>query len=283
MLLEAFTLQQDQLTPAGSVSCAAAPQHHQLAWMLDGLLVLICGQHLRLCRLQPLQLLPVMFQRPSLLHTASATNLSYVLPAVAASPHGVAVAAVVQAGPGRPGSSSSSRLLVYNVPQHPADSGSSAVEAAAGRLLWVLMQHRHCWDVVQQVLLIRSGPGSSSTSSSSPPTGSSSVDEQAISEVLRLVDAKLAVQQLTLKSSFSVRWDAVKLAVLDLIPSSIARTVSMDLRLRFMSHLLRPVFDVVREVSSWVGGAADAVLLLAGAVLLLAGAVLLLAGWPSSF
>eukprot|EP00775_Hariotina_reticulata_P011252 gene11252-11401_t len=122
-LLEAFTLQQDQLVPAGSVGCAGGGHHHQLAWMLDGLLVMT-----------------------------------------------------------------------------------------------------------------------------------------AVSEVLRLVDSKLAAQQLTLKSSFSVRWDSVKLAVLDGIPDSIARTVSIDLRLRFLSHLLKPVFDVVREVSC-LGAAADAVLL----------------------
>ncbi|WIA34349.1 hypothetical protein OEZ86_012687 [Tetradesmus obliquus] len=58
------------------------------------------------------------------------------------------------------------------------------------------------------------------------------------------------ITQPTLKSTFSARWDVLKLALLGGTPGDVARVVGVDLRLRIISHMMKPVFDVMREDAS---------------------------------
>lgn len=165
---------------------------------------------------------------------------------------------------------SSSRLLLYNVPPARTSSSSSSSSEAAGlgspkpaaaRLLWALMQQKHTWDVVQHALCAARLPASSTAATTSAANGNPSsttataaaaaaIQPEAVGQVLALVDSKLAVQQPTLKSTFSARWDVLKLALLGGTPGDVARVVGVDLRLRIISHMMKPVFDVMREDAS---------------------------------
>jgi hypothetical protein len=116
------------------------------------------------------------------------------------------------------------------------------------------MQQKHTWDVVQHALCAARVPASSSSTtdangSTTAATATAAVIQpEVVGQVLSLVDSKLAVQQPTLKSTFSARWDVLKLALLSGTPGDVARVVGIDLRLRIISHMMKPVFDVMREV-----------------------------------
>jgi hypothetical protein len=249
-------------------------------WLLDGLLLWSGGCNMQVFSLDSLQEAAVHFAAPAGKFRAAAppaaaatgaesSSGSRSLCALAASPHGVAVAAVMHL-PSTARGSSSSRLLLYNVPpaeSTPSSSGSEAVPVSpkpvAARLLWALMQQQHSWDVVQHTLCAARVPASSADVKGTPSNSSNAaaaaaaapVQPEAVGRVLALVDSKLAVQQPTLKTTFSARWDVLKLAVLSGTPGDVARVVGIDLRLRIISHMLKPVFDVMREVSIVTVGA----------------------------
>jgi hypothetical protein len=278
--LTLLSMQQGQLQQQAQAPCAAAAASQQLVWLLDGLLLWSGGSNMQLFTLDTLQEAAVKFAAPAARFKAPAPPAAAAavggnsssggrsLCALAASPHGVGVAAVMELSSAARGSSSS-RLLLYNVP--PIDlatttssSSSEAVLASpkpvAARLLWALMQQKHTWDVVQHALCAARVPTSTSSSNAAVNVASSNtttvaaaaVQPEAVGQVLALVDLKLAVQQPTLKSTFSARWDVLKLALLSCTPGDVARVVGIDLRLRIISHMMKPVFDVMREVRVWL-------------------------------
>ncbi|KAF6265598.1 hypothetical protein COO60DRAFT_863753 [Scenedesmus sp. NREL 46B-D3] len=273
-ILTLLNAQQGQVEQQAQAQCAAAVSQQQLVWLLDGVLLWSGGDNMQLFTLDPLQEAAVSFAAPAGRFRAAAaaptagagrSSGGRVLCALAASPHGVGVAAVMQwSGAAR--GSSSNRLLLYNAPPAgaAADSSSSSSSShawltspkpVAARLLWALMQQKHTWDVVQHTLCASRVPADSSgadvhgaSTSSSTTAAAAAVQPDMVGQVLSLVDAKLAVQQPTLKSTFSARWDVLKLAVLSGTPGDVARVVGIDLRLRIISHMMKPVFDVMREV-----------------------------------
>jgi DNA-binding transcriptional regulator of glucitol operon len=268
--LTLLSMQQGQLQQQAQAPCAAAAASQQLVWLLDGLLLWSGGSNMQLFTLDSLQEAAVKFAAPAARFKAPAPPPAAgggdsscgrrSLCALAASPHGVGVAAVMELSSASRGSSSSSRLLLYNVPPTglaTTSSSSSSNEGVlaspkpvASRLLWALMQQKHTWDVVQHTLCAARVPASTSSSI----TTAAAVQPEAVGQVLSLVDSKLAVQQPTLKSTFSARWDVLKLALLSGTPGDVARVVGIDLRLRINSHMMKPVFDVMREVSVCCSG-----------------------------
>jgi hypothetical protein len=259
-----LSVQQGQLQQQAQVQCAAAVSQQQVVWLPDGLLLWSGGDSMQLFTVDPLQEAPVTFASPAArLRAAAAANEggrgSRVLRALAASPHGVAVAAVMTSSSSAASGISNSRLLLFNVPpaaQAVNNSSSSSGEvgfsvhkAAAARLLWALMQQKHTWDVVQHTLCAARLPASNTPAdASSTAAAAGAIQPEVVGQVLSLVDSKLGVQQATLKSTFSARWDVLKLAVLTGTPGDVARVVGIDLRLRIISHMMKPVWDVMREV-----------------------------------
>lgn len=255
------SVQQGQLVQLGQVECSAAVSQQQMAWLLDSLLVCSGSRGMQLYHLDPVKQVPIGFAAPVSRMAAKAEGSTHgrgsgcALRALAASPHGTAVAAVLECAQVAPGLSSS-RLLLYNVPscsKRSSTRSDSPVKAAAWRLLWALQHQKHTWDVVQHVLCIARQPAEDSNGDSNVAAGAAGqVQPSIVGDMLSLVDAKLAVQQPTLKSTYSARWDVLKLGVLAGTPGDDARVVSMDLRMRIICTTVRPVFDILREVSSFV-------------------------------
>ncbi|KAF8063799.1 VPS2.1 [Scenedesmus sp. PABB004] len=241
----------EELSEEGPAPCAAGVQQAQLAWLLDGLAAWSGGPGLALLTLGPLAPAPGGTATPPVRRRCAAGG-ARALVALAASPHGLGVAAVLAGGGSGGGGgapwAASSRLLLFNAPAaaaRPGDGGdgspSPAARPAAARLLWALLQQRHSWDAVQHVVCgaARGGGGGAG--------GTRVVDPAAIGAALSIVDAALAVQPPTLKSNFWARWDVLKVALLAATPGDLARCLSVDLRLRLLSQMLKPTFDVMRE------------------------------------
>lgn len=242
-----LTQQQDQLLQVAQTSISSCIQQQQLVWLLDGMLLCSGKQGLQLFTAKHLHEIPVTFVQP---HSRSATaqhrSASGLCQAIAASPHGVAVAAVFRSPPGS-NSSVRSRLLAYNIPAYQTSS-TGAVQAAAGRLLYALLMQRNTWDMVQHVLC---AAGQQETDGLGTSTTTNVPQPAVVADILSLVDTKVTAQQPTLKSTYSAFWDVLKLAVLASTPGDEARTVSIDLRLRVLGNTMKPVFEVLREVRDY--------------------------------
>lgn len=244
------TLQQHQLLQVAQVSITTAQQQQQqqqqIAWLLDGMLLCAGAQGLQVYQVDPLQQIQATFMQPfSRSQTGTGSSGGWVQ-SVAASPHGVAVAAVVRppSAPNNASSSNKSRLLLYNVPAYAAQT-AGPIQAAAGRLLYALMLQQHTWDVVQHTLCAACQP---LTDARGTTVTDGLIQPSAVAEVLALVDSKVTSQQPTLKSPYSALWDLLKLAILVATPGGEARAVGIDLRLRVVGTTLKPVFEVLREV-----------------------------------
>lgn len=193
-----------------------------------------------------------------------------VLQALAASPHKVAVAAVVwdsssgvDVSVGKACSRHSSRLVVYSIPPvSKAAAGGAVAPTLAGRLVWSLLLQLHSWDVVQHVLYAAKPTRQAATPAGAPPSSSGDVPQltaagraalqaERVAQVLSLVDRKLFVQPDELYANYALRWDGLKYAVVFRTPGGEARALSIDIRIR----QLMPVMEIhlaaaAREVSS---------------------------------
>jgi hypothetical protein len=265
-----------QLGGGTLVQLAAAPcEGLQLcdkpAWLLDGVVLWEVAPGARDGHRQHQLLLYDSELHPRLISLPGAGPAGECrVHAIAASPHGVAVAAVVsaQSAPPPSGSSSSTtRLVVVDVPLAPppvpATSSPSAAAAAdvagagqllAGRVLWALVQHRHAWDVVQHVLRgvqQRMQQRGARPSTAGGGRGSSSA-VAGLSEVAARVDSQVSCQAV-LRGALRARWDALKLALLEGTPAPEARVMAVDLRLRKLAATLSQLGDALLRP---VGGGA---------------------------
>lgn len=248
--LTMWTLQQRQLLQLGQATTGMAPQQQQVVWLLDSMLACAQAQGLQVYQVDPLQQIHATFMQPSDQYPTGFGIPGAVLQSIAASPHGVAVAAVLQVPAGPSSASNNTRLLLYNVPAYTAQT-AGPIRAAAGRLLYALMLQQHTWDVVQHTLCAACQP---LTDARGALVTDGVVQPSAVAEVLALVDSKVTTQQPTLKSPYSALWDLLKLSILSATPGDEARAVGIDLRLRVVGTTLKPVFEVLREVSHPGGG-----------------------------
>jgi len=267
------------VAPVGMAQVAFVPTQQQCVWLLEGLLV---GQQLH--DAQTLAQLPLSFPQPVMtpmfpqqLRSACGrppASAGMVIQALAASPHKVAVAAVVwdssssgvDVRGGKAGSRHNSRLVIYSIPPvSKAAAGGAVAPTLAGRLVWSLLLQPHSWDVVQHVLHAAkptrqatrpagAPPSSSGTSSDAPQPSAAeraALQAERVAQVLSLVDRKLAVQPDELYANYALRWDGLKYAVVSRTPGGEARALSIDIRIR----QLMPVMEIhlaaaAREVSS---------------------------------
>jgi hypothetical protein len=217
--------------------------------------------------LRPLPLTRGGAAEPSL-HSSKASCSAI---AAAPSPSGASVAVLYQSmSPAA--TCSSTRLAIHPLGLLGGSSNNSSnatgmedrqkpqqVALAAGRVLWCLLTGAHHWDVVQQ--LVRLGRNAAASQASTPTPGgtssrSSSGGSFSLPAVMACVDHKVQCHPYTTRLTFASKWDAVKLAVLMMVPGQEAASLSQELYLRGMAVKglggLREVVEAA--LSELVGG-----------------------------
>lgn len=239
--------------------CDNPCRHPLVAWLLDGKLAVGSSQQaLTLLHVPSTQEQQQQQQQPDglqlcdtpveLCQPAGSRGSTGVLAAMIASPHGVALAALLRtpAGSGH----CAYTLLLANVPATTTAAAAAAAEmpgaAPAALLLWSLLQQRHPWDIAQHVICWAGdgaplAPGVSSMSESCAMA-------TRMGDALACVDRALAVQAPVPAAALCARWDVLKLLLLEGTPGRIARAVGMDLRMRLLSNALKPTVEAAKEV-----------------------------------